>query len=274
LARLWVQRQVGLERGQQDTLTQDLRELLAWHRRTQLTPTADLLHRWQALANSDLSADQVCREWDSVRALLSTLARQALPGMTRLGRSLSANQRLALAESQQRHQQEFRRHHLDPTPSRHWLGMAQAQPLPAVAARQNEASRQYRLETMADRLSQLYGPLSAAQMAALRQGLAASTFDPQRQLAEQVRRSQDLQDTLARLADTPSEPEAMQLMGGWLDRLQNSPTPGQRTHAQAIVQESCEQWATVHRLATPAQRQRVVQTLADHEATLRQLAQR
>lgn len=60
---------------------------------------------------------------------------------------------------------------------------------------------------------------------------------------------------------------------GWLDRLQASPTPGHTAYGQTLQQEGCAQMATLHRLATPEQRQKAVATLAKYEADLRQLAQ-
>ena len=53
LGVLCVQRQVSLERAQTDALKQELSDLLAWHRQHQLGPTADLLHRWQGMADTD-----------------------------------------------------------------------------------------------------------------------------------------------------------------------------------------------------------------------------
>lgn len=130
LGVLWVQRQVSLEHAQADALKQDLSGLLAWHRQHQLGPTADLLHRWQGMAHTDLSADQVCEEFDTVRGLLRDLARQAVPTMTRLGRSLHASQHQEWAQAQQKSHSEFRETYLD-TP-RHAHGWARPKP-PSLA---------------------------------------------------------------------------------------------------------------------------------------------
>lgn len=282
LASLWLNRQVPLEAPQQDTLDQSLRQLLAWHRQTQLAPTADLLRRWQGLASSAPSADAWCREFDSVRALLNTLGDQATPTLATLAKGLDKRQQQALATSQREHHTQFRETHLAPPPSRTWLGSAQAQDVAATwpstphsptPAPTTESQKQ-RFDNASDRYARLYGRLTPTQQAALRQSIAQSTFDAPRLLAERERRTQDLLATIAAIQASPSEAESHRLVRGWLHRLQHSPTPGYPAYAQALTREACEQVATVHRLATPEQRQRAVSTLAGYENELRQLAPR
>lgn len=280
LGVLWVQRQVSLERGQADALKQDMANLLAWHRQHQLAPTADLLHRWQGMADADLSADQVCQEFDTVRGLLRDLARQAVPAMTRLGRSLNASQQQELAQSQQKSHTEFRETYLDPAPARSWLGLAQATiPTPSpgqarAATGISQAGIDKRLSQAADRYEMAYGPLTTAQHQTLQQAITQSVFDARRMLAERERRTQDLLQTLALLGPVATEAQAQALMQGWLERLLAPPSPGQQAHHQALARESCTQLARIHQLATPEQRRQAAATLGRYEAELRQLATR
>ena len=281
LGLLYVQRQVSLNDAQAEQVREDLQQLLAWHRRTQLLPTADLLRRWHTLAATDLSAEQLCREADTVRDLLGAMAPQALPGLVRLAQSMDADQRQALARAQQRQLSEFREAHLGPPPAKGWLASARANPVPSSepTPATRAASLERRLDSATDRYERLYGRLNTAQRQALRESLAQSSFDAQRLLAERERRSQDLLQAVANTAQTtaaaPSatgtEPAAP--LRGWLARLQTSPTPGHTAYGLALQREGCAQMATVHRLATPEQRQHAMATLAGYEADLRRLAQ-
>lgn len=174
LGLLWAQRQVSLSDAQTDRLRQDLLDLLAWHRSTQLLPTADRLRHWQTLASGELSAAQVCREADAVRGLLDAMVPQALPALVRLAQSLSAEQRQALEAAQRRSLDEFREAHLGARPSRSWLPSARAHtaagpeataptPTPAAAAAARAASLEKRFDTAAGRHEMLYGALNPAQ---------------------------------------------------------------------------------------------------------------
>ncbi len=279
LTSLWLNRQIPLETAQQDALDQDLHQLLAWHRQTQLTPTADLLRRWQDLATTDLSADQLCREFDSVRQLLNTVSEQALPAMVRLANSLGPRQQQALAAAQRESHAKFRDEHLPPTGGRNWLGNAlakgvEAPATPGAQRTANAKSQDKRFDTASDRYAMLYGRLSGPQQAALRQSVAQSVFSAPRTLAERERRTQDLLNTLVATQAASSPAEATAQVRAWLDRLQRSPTPGYPAYAQALTHEACAQLATVHQLASPAQRQQAANTLAKYESDLRQLSAR
>jgi hypothetical protein len=287
LGLMWLQRQVDLKPEQAEQWRQDLQGVLAWHSRTQLTTTADLLARWQTLVTTDLGTDDICREADAVRRLVDATAPQLLPAMVRLARSLDAEQRAALAVSQQERLAEFRQQHMgESTPKVSWWPRAQAAtpalPTPASSAATpstdaslpmaaRSASLNQRLEQAVDRYEMLYGRLSPAQVQALKASLEQSSFDARRLLAERERRSQDLLKALADTAKAPAGAEA-QALTGWLARLSTSPTPGYAAYGRLLQQEGCTQMATLHRLATPAQRQAAASTLASYETDLRRLA--
>lgn len=287
LGLVWMERQVDLRPEQAEQWRQDLHGVLAWHRRTQLTTTADLLARWQTLATTDLSASDICREADAVRRLVDATTPQLLPAMVRLAGSLDAEQRAALAVSQQERLAEFRQQHMgESTPKAAWWPRAQAAtplapPTAPSAAMQppdaslpmamRSASLNKRLEQAVDRYEMLYSRLSPAQVQALKASLEQSSFDARRLLAERERRSQDLLQALADTAKAPAGAES-QPLAGWLARLNTSPTPGYAAYGRLLQQEGCAQMATLHRLATPAQRQAAASTLAGYETDLRRLA--
>jgi hypothetical protein len=254
LSHMWLDKQLHLEATHTEGLMQDLHALLRWHRQTQLPATADVLRRWQGLVDQPLEADEVCRQFDQVRGLIDPITTQAVPGMVRLARSLSHPQWTALATAQHKSNEAFRN-----TTATH-------------------TQSQERLDKLQTRYEMLYGSLTPAQTQALLQSIITSGFDPQLALTERQRRSQDLLQTLKAIAATPppsrsqdNDPATAQVQA-WLKRLRTSPNPEYVRQSRVWTQEACAQFATVHQLATPAQRRHARAVLVGYENDLRKLA--
>jgi hypothetical protein len=271
LARLWLDRQLKLEAPQAEVLMDDLKALHEWHKQQQLPLIATTLRRWQTLVVAEsLSADQVCQEMTQVRGLLSAVSTQALPGMVRLARHLGPTQYAALQASQQKSHAEFRQLWLE-SPRRSWLPQAQAADTDANQAQERLTQR---VKASQSRYEMLYGALNTAQLADLRHTAGASSFAPALALAERERRTQDLLQTLKAIQALPvrgDEAEAKALVQGWLDRLATSPDAAYARASRVWQQETCTQWARLHQLTTPEQRQHARQLLAGYEADAQQL---
>ncbi len=258
LALLWLNRQLTLTDAQTVQVRADLTALLAWHRRTQLTPTADLLRRWQDLAAGDLRADQVCGEFAQFRGLLEALAQQATPSLARLARGTNPEQLLELQRTQRKSNEEFRETHLSADP---------------------QAGLNKRLGTLKDRYNQLYGSLTDAQIALLRESLRGSRFQPERTLAERERRQAELIATLRTLQRSPSDTQdnslkSQESVRGWLAGLVTPTHPQHAAHTQQLTREGCEQFAALHQATSRQQKDHAVQTLRAYEQDLRALVQR
>lgn len=266
VARVWLDRQLQLDAAQTEGLMDDLKALHQWHKQQQLPLIATTLRRWQALAGAEsLSADHVCQEMTQVRGLLSAVGTQALPGMVRLARRLGPTQYAALHAAQQKSHAEFRQLWLEP-PRRGWWPQAQAAEAEASHAQERLTQR---VKLSQSRYEMLYGPLNAAQLADLRQTTAASSFAPALALVERERRTQDLLHTLKAIQALPAredEAEAQTLAQGWLDRLATSPHTAYARASRVWQQETCTQWARLHQLSSPEQRQHARQVLAGYEA--------
>jgi len=266
LGLLWLNQRLPLTDAQTAQVRADMAELLAWHRRTQLPATADLLRRWQAMATADIGAADACREWAQVRGLLDTLAQQAVPALARLASTLTAEQIVELQRSQRQDNDAFRE--ANSAVRRGWFAPAHAAtPAPLNA----QAGLDKRLDTLRDRYRQLYGSLTDAQVDLLRQSLQASAFEPERTLAERERRQAELLDGLR--APPPSDPaEARKRVQAWLAGLSDSPLPGHNAYAQRLIRDGCEQFAALHRTTDAGQRAHAVRTLKAHETDLRALS--
>jgi hypothetical protein len=256
----WLNRQLTLTDAQTAQVRSDITALLAWHRRTQLPPAADLLRSWQTLVAGDVTADQVCGELARLRGFLDTLAQEATPALTRLARGTTPEQLTELQQNQRKSNEEFRETHLVPDP---------------------QAGLNKRLGTLKDRYRQLYGSLNDTQAGLLQEGLRVSHFQPERTQTERERRQMELVVLLRTLQRTPSDApdarqqtQAQESVHAWLTGLTTSPRPEYAAYAQQMTREGCEQFAALHRSATGAQKTQAVRTLRAYEQDLRALAQR
>jgi hypothetical protein len=134
-------------------------------------------------------------------------------------------------------------------------------------------AQEKRYEQMLERIEMVYGRLEEPQRAVLRQGIAASTYDGQRILADRQRRQQDLLETLRRLhrAHLPPEQAREQLLA-WFDRAQHAPDPAYRAWQQGLVDEGCRIFAAVHASTTAQQREQAVRRLRAYQRDLRDLS--
>jgi len=270
IGRLWLDRQLHLNATQTETLNQDLQAILQWHRQQQLPVIADALHRWQGLIGQDkLNAEQWCQEIATARDWLQTLGLQTVPAAVRLAQHLEPTQYAHLQSAQQKSHAEFRKLWLEPPLRSNWLPTAQASP-----SSDREALAEAQLKRLQSRYEQLYGPLNAAQLEALRASIQNSRFDPHLALRERERRTQDLIQTLQAIQALPTTPynypTAKTLAQGWLDRLHNSPNPDYARAARGWQQDTCVQMAQLHQLSTPIQRQHARQVLVNYERQARQ----
>ena len=259
----WLQRQIELPSEQSAQARTELEALLAWHRRTQLKPAAQMLQGWQRMATQDISAEQACQEFAQVRGMLDTLAQQAVPGITRLASRLTPEQMPSLIAAQRKSNEAFRQDHLKQPASGNWLGAS-------AAAGTESPGLNKRLNTLVDRYTQLYGALTPQQLELLRQSLLNSAWQPERTLAERQRRQADVLSTLRQMQALPPGANAAgeSLVRAWLARLAHSPTPGYAAYSQAVVGETCAQFSAMHQSASAQQRQTAATKLRGYEQDL------
>ena len=211
--------------------------------------------------------------------LLAWHRRTHLPAMARLASGTTPAQVAELQRNQSKGNDEFREAY-SATARRAWFTPAHAATddshTPGTLSAQ--AGLDKRLDSLADRYSQLYGPLNDAQVALLRESVRASGFQPERSLAERERRQAELRQTLVSLQSPVGQTDAERVrwtqtrVQAWLAGFAASPTPGYNSYARQLVQDGCEQFAALHRSTTPDQRNHAVSTLRAYKAELRALA--
>lgn len=247
----WVDSYLDLGDAQSLALRNDLTQLHDWHRSQELPTLAQTLAQLQALALQDTTPAAVCRVVDDLRPRLQALADQSTPALTRLAVSLKPEQfthlRHQLAKRQQTWQDD-------------WLSDDPAERL---------AKRSKRL---IDRSEMFYGRLSDPQRALLRGSVAASGFDPGLMQTDLLRRHQDLLQTAQMLAQGAlSETQAQTQTKQLLARLMRSPDAAYRQRMDLVNQENCQTFAALHNSTTPAQRQRLADSLKGYELNARAL---
>jgi hypothetical protein len=129
-----------------------------------------------------------------------------------------------------------------------------------------------RLKQATDRSEMIYGKLQEPQIAAIKQALAASSFDAAYSLKERQRRQQELSDILSQLAASKASASAAQTaLKAYIQRAWESPDPKYRAYAQRLTQEGCTSFANVHASTTAAQRAYAAKVLKGYEADMRAL---
>lgn len=245
----WLDSHFDFDDAQAEQVRGDIDAFFAWHRREELPAVAGLLRQWQAMAARELTAQEVCAQFETVRARLVSTGERLIPPFARLAPQLSAAQLQQLQRRQARGDEEFARDFLRGSP---------------------EQRLQRRLEQAVSRSETFYGPLSAAQRELLRRWLAESPWDPERAQAERQRRQADLLQTLRRVQADPAQ--AQPALRAYLQRLQDSPTPGYQAHSDAGVRHGCAQVAALHNSTTPEQRRKAVRELQSYERDMEVLS--
>jgi hypothetical protein len=249
LSHWWLDRHFDFDDSQSAQVRDEIDGFFAWHRREELPVYADWLRQWQTTARRDITPEETCAQFETIRARLWRAGEQTLAPFARLAQGLTPAQLQYLQQRQASSNDDFERDFLRGTP---------AQRL------------ERRLDTAASRSERFYGPLSPEQRQLLRQWLERSPWDPQRTQAERLRRQADLLHALREAQREPAR--AGDALRAHAERLLRSPTPGYQAHSEAAVRHGCAQFAALHNSTTPAQRERAARELQGYEADLQILS--
>jgi hypothetical protein len=240
---------VDADRNQAPAARAAIDRWFAWHRSTQLAPTAALLADARAQVMQPLSAEAFCRFNDRLQGLTQPAIARALeeaadlvPLLTEANfKAMEAKGAAEIAEDRE----EF----------------LQADP----AARRAQA-----LERARKRFERLYGRLAEPQLAVLREGLAALPLDPERWLADRERRQQETVALLRRLqAERAPREQRVAALKALVDARTTPADPERRARQQRLAEANCALAARLHNTTTTAQRERARDNLLGWENDLR-----
>jgi hypothetical protein len=252
LAWWWIDDYVDFSRAQAPLARKGLEQYFEWHRSTQLPQWAALLAAAQAEVGEPTTAPAACRWEDQVRQQLEPSLERALALAADLLPGLGAAQFKNLEQRFAKGNAEMSDDFLQPDPA---LRLAES------------------IRRALDRASRLYGPLDEAQEQVVREGVAASPFNPELWRAERLRRQRDTVQTLRRLvsegADRDARLAALRVLAV---RVERSPDPEYRAYQLRLTDYNCAFAAQLHNATTPAQRRRARDNLKGWEDDLRALA--
>ena len=251
LAVWWLDGYVDLDKSQTRQLREDLVLLQRQHRQQQLPSYAEWLNQAQTLVTHDLAPEQICSMGNQVRGFVDELLLSGESAATTLALSLTPAQLAQLERKYAKNNAEFRKEWLAPEPAE---------------------MRAKRYDKALERAEMVYGRVTPAQKALIRQQVELSGFDPQLLYAERQRRQTDILQTLRQLQRAaPGAADTLQAVRGLLQRATHSPQAAYRSYAAALAQQDCQGMAAVHNSTTAKQREAAVRWLGSYEKSLQEL---
>ena len=249
----WLDSYLDFDGSQTPRVRDELERLLAWHRHNELPQWIAIVQKAQALAPQDVTPEQACEMGEALRSRLLALTERAEPAAAELALSLSPAQLDQLQRKYTRLNAEYRSD---------WL------------SKSAEAQQTKRYERWLDRSEDFYGSLDTAQRRNLRRMVAQSIFSAALFDAERKRRQGVVLATLRGLTAEPNLPagEAQRAVRAYVRSVAEPPPGRWREQQQALWQEGCRNFATLHNATTPAQREQAVRRLHSYEVELRELS--
>jgi Family of unknown function (DUF6279) len=255
----WIDGYADVNGEQTPRLREAIDRWFAWHRRSQLPDYAALLARAQRDIGQPTTAAAMCSWVAEAERRIDAALVEAVPAAAELMLTLTPEQLQHIERRMAKGTDELRADFLQPDP-----------------AERRAASFKRSL----DRYETLYGRLDATQRERLAALLAASTFDPERWLAERRLRQREMLQALAavsavgrgsgdRAVALQQAQAAARLMA---ERSTRSPRPDYRAYQQRLLQDNCALAAAIHNLMTAAQRQTARARLKAWEDDMRALA--
>lgn len=258
LIERWVNNQVKLDDPQANALHADLKAELGWHRRERLPAWVSTARAIADDAPRDWSAQEVCARAEFVRQELADLLMHSTVVWARLGLQLRTPQLQALAQQRQRARQDFAD------------DFVTAPPEDALTLRTRRAVSNW---------ERLYGDLSDAQVAALREHLRRSPWSAAQSLQRQQQRDtalmallQDLRDLSAQGDSDDALREANARMRQWLTTLWTPQDARQADDGAGFWQHQCAMVADMHQRMSAEQRAQLARTLREYAQDFEDIA--
>lgn len=251
LAYLYLDGYMDFSDAQSVLVKNELVQMHAWHRQTQLPAYIDLLQKVQQKLPQDITSSQACEVFADVRQKALTMTDYAEPTAVNLAKIFTQKQLDAMQRKFAKGNATWREDYLE--------GNAKD----IFEKRQQRAIK---------RSEMLYGSISDKQRSLIAQQIEKSHFKPAQNYAERQRRQRDIVQTLGKVMASPQPPEATRNdLRGLLARSTASPDMAYRGYIEQVTQESCASFAELHNSTTPEQRKKAVEVLAGYEQDFKTL---
>jgi len=252
LAYWMIDNYVDFTSAQATRVREQIGQVYAWHRSTQLPVYAALLQRGRSEIVADVTPAQVCRWWDEIAAQANKTFEQALPAIAEHALTLDAEQLAHMQSRFDKTNADFRKDYM-------------------------QADRKDRLKEAVnravDRMETLYGSIDDKQHEWITRELAASPFDAELWFTDRVARQQVVLQTVRRLQRERASPaQAQAALRVLADQVQYSPNPVMREAQERVKSYGCDFGARFHNGTTKKQRQAAAERLKGWEDDVRALA--
>ncbi len=254
LLHLYLDRYFDFNSDQSARVKQELAQLQAWHRQTQLPVYVETLQKLEPQMAADFSSAQACSIYTDMRTKLQSIGRRMEPASAALVVTFGDDQFAQMEKKFSRDNEKFRSEYIDASP---------------------REVRAKRLKDAVARAEKLYGSIGEKQLATLSQIIDRSRFDAKVALAERQRRQQDTLATLKKVSSDRSgsqagsaEPVLRKLFAQAFE----STDPRYRSYMGVLTQEACDGFADFHNVTTVDQRNRAAQTLQEYARDFKLLA--
>lgn len=238
-----MNRYLDLSSEQKEFVKPKLRQLLAWHKTTQLPDYAAVAAELQSKAHQQITAAEVAALGEQSRRRAFTTVDHAMPDMADIALRLTPDNIQALKTKFADDDRKFRDDHLNGD---------------------LDKRLKVRYEKTLERVEEWYGRFSNEQRKAIRQLSDSRPLDNEILLAERQRREQEIIAILNRVErERPSRDAVVAMMKAYADRFEQSPDPERRAFIESLHRSSDEMNARIHNLATPQQRTRAAAKLQE-----------
>jgi len=254
LAYWWLDGYLDFNGAQSLRVKEELSGLLAWHRANELPRIGAMLQQAEALAPSDVTAEQVCATGDDIRVRLLAVAEHMESASAELALSLGDAQLMQLERKYAKVNAEWQKDWLD---------------------RSATYQKNKRYEQFLKNGEDFYGRLNDAQRDLLRQQTAQAVWNPRMTAAVRQQRQQEALTLLRRFhAERTPASEARSAIHAYVLHIAEPPERFNREYQQAVLHEGCRNVAALHNMTTPAQREQAVKRLHAYRDDVRALAGR
>lgn len=251
LAWWWLDGYVDFSREQAPAARRAVDGFFDWHRRSQLPDYAEWLVAIQPQFADGMNPAQACRLQEQGRDKLEPSLQRALLLAADFVPGLGEEQFKAIDKRFVKVNDTMRDDFLQPDPTER-----------ADAA----------FKRTLERAERVYGSLAAAQKRVIREGLAASPFNPEMWLADRQRAQRDTVQTLRKLiADRAGLEQRVAALRALAQRTERSPDPEYRAYQLRLTEYNCAFAARLHNATTTAQRETARERLQGWVADLRAL---
>ena len=244
---------LDLDETQEKLVRERVRELLGWHRSTQLRAYARLLDDGERLVgNGRVTADEVLAFQQAMNDKLMRVGEQAAPELARLALTLQPAQVDRFAGKLARDNAKARREFVK------------------TAGRETLDDR---VKAYAERAESWFGPLSREQLELVRTSLAERPSGQQLWMEERERRQRDLVTLLRRIVDErPTEPIAAQWLRDYFAQLAQPDDDQRRARVLESRRGNAQLIAQLINGASPAQKAALARKLRGYAQDFSTLA--